>query len=116
MAQQFLNPASSAPNDKLGDTPYSASDKINDNFTELFAVSTLNRRVVVNSIADLPTPVGNVITLASNTLYVQADDIALSTTRLVMGENTVYSGIDSLVVEISYTGTCLLYTSDAADE
>ena len=110
MAQQFLNPASSAPNDKLGDTPDSACNKINDMFTELFAVSTLNRRVVVNSIADLPAPVGNVITLASNTLYVQADDIALSTTRLVMGENTVYSGIDSLVVEISYTGTLPLFT------
>ena len=36
MTQQFLNPASTTPNDKLGDTPNSASNKINDNFTELY--------------------------------------------------------------------------------
>ncbi len=37
MAQQFLNPASTAPNDKLGDTPNSASNKINENFTEVYS-------------------------------------------------------------------------------
>jgi hypothetical protein len=105
MAQQILNPNSLAPNDKLGDTPNAYTAKINDNFTQLFAVATLTRRIVVNTIADLPTAVAGVITLAANTLYLQADDIDFSTTRLVFSANTVYSGLDSLVVSISYVGT-----------
>jgi hypothetical protein len=90
---------------KLGDNLFTGATKINANFTELFAVSTLTRRVVVNTIADLPAAVGGVITLAANTLYVQADDVDFSTSRLVFGANTVYAGLDSLVVTASYTGT-----------
>jgi hypothetical protein len=110
MAQQILNPNSLAPNDKLGDTPNAYTAKINDNFTELYAVATLTRRVVVNTIADLPAAVGGVITTAANTLYVQADDVAFSTSRLVIGANSVYSGLDSLVVTASYTGTLPFFT------
>jgi hypothetical protein len=90
---------------KLGDNLFTGATKINANFTELFAVSTLTRRIVVNTIADLPAAVGGVITLAANTLYVQADDVDFSTSRLVFGANTVYAGLDSLVVTASYTGT-----------
>jgi hypothetical protein len=90
---------------KLGDNLFTGATKINANFTELFAVSTLTKRVVVNTIADLPAAVGGVITLAAETLYVQADDVDFSTSRLVFGANTVYSGLDSLVVTASYTGT-----------
>jgi hypothetical protein len=94
-----------AANAKLGDDLFSAFTKTNANFEELYAVATLTRRVIVNTIADLPAAVGGVITLAANTLYVQADDVAFSTSRLVFGANTVYSGLDSLVVTASYTGT-----------
>ena len=94
-----------AANAKLGDGLFSAFTKTNANFAELYAVATLTRRVIVNTIADLPAAVGGVITLAANTLYVQADDVAFSTNRLVFGANTVYSGLDSLVVTASYTGT-----------
>jgi hypothetical protein len=93
-----------AANAKLGDGLFSAFTKTNANFVELYAVATLTRRVIVNTIADLPAAVGGVITLAANTLYVQADDVAFSTNRLVFGANTVYSGLDSLVVTASYTG------------
>jgi hypothetical protein len=103
MAQQLINIGTADA--KQGDSLFSAFTKSNANFTELFAVSTLTRRVVVNSIADLPAAVGGVITLAAETLYVQADDVAFSTSRLVFGANTVYSGLDSLVVTASYTGT-----------
>jgi hypothetical protein len=103
MAQQLINIGTADA--KQGDSLFSAFTKSNSNFTELFAVSTLTRRVVVNSIADLPAAVGGVITLAAETLYVQADDVAFSTSRLVFGANTVYSGLDSLVVTASYTGT-----------
>jgi hypothetical protein len=90
---------------KTGDNLFAGATKINANFTELFAVATLTRRVVVNTITDLPAAVGGVITLAAETLYVQADDVDFSTSRLVFGANTVYSGLDSLVVTASYTGT-----------
>jgi hypothetical protein len=99
-----------AANAKLGDNLFTGATKINDNFTELYAVATLTRRVIVNTIADLPTAVGGVITLAANTFYVQADDVAFSTSRLVLGVNTVYSGLDSLVVTASYTGTLPFFT------
>jgi hypothetical protein len=95
---------------KAGDTLFSAFTKTEANFTELFAVSTLTKRVVVNGISDLPAAVGGVITLAANTLYVQADNVDFSTSRLVFGVNTVYSGLDSLIVTASYTGTSPFFT------
>jgi hypothetical protein len=103
MAQQLISIGTADA--KQGDSLFSAFTKANSNFTELFAVSTLTRRVIVNTIADLPAAIGGVITLAAETLYVQADDVAFSTSRLVFGANTVYSGLDSLVVTASYTGT-----------
>jgi hypothetical protein len=108
MAQELINIGTA--NAKLGDDLFTAFTKTNTNFTELFAVSTLVKRVVVNTIADLPTAVSGVITLAADTLYVQANDINLSTTRLVFGSNTVYSGLDSLVVTLDYVGTLPLFT------
>ena len=95
---------------KAGDTLFNGATKVNDNFVELYSVSTITRRVVVNSISDLPTAVSGVITLADNTLYLQSDDVSISTSRFLMGQNTVYSGIDSLVVELSYVGTLPLFT------
>lgn len=95
---------------KTGDTSFSAWTKAQANFDELFSASNLTRRVIVNTLADLPAAVSSVITLADNTMYVQADDLDLSTTRLVFGANTVYSGIDSLVVTLSYVGTLPLFT------
>ena len=108
MTQQLINIG--AADAKLGDTLFSAFTKTNTNFTELFAVTTQAKRIVVNSLADLPTAVSNVITLEADTLYLQANDLNLSTTRLVFGANTVYSGIDSIVVTLSYVGTLPLFT------
>jgi hypothetical protein len=110
MARQVLNPLSGAANDKLGDTPYNYTVKLNAMTLELYSTATLTRRVIVNTIADLPAAVGGVITTEDETLYVQADDVAFSTTRLVLGANTVYSGLDSLVVAASYTGTLPFFT------
>ena len=110
MARQVLNPNSSAPNDKLGDTPFDYTAKLNAMTLELFSVSTLTKRVVVNTITDLPAAVAGIITLEPDTLYLQADDINLSTTRLVFGSNTVYSGLNSLVVTLDYIGTLPLFT------
>jgi hypothetical protein len=108
MAQELITIGTA--NAKLGDDLLTAFTKTNTNFTELFAVSTLVKRVVVNTLDDLPAAVSGVITLAANTLYVQANDINLSTTRLVFSENTVYTGLDSLVVTLDYVGTLPLFT------
>jgi hypothetical protein len=97
-------------NAKQGDGLFASFTKINANFVELYSVATLTRRVVVNTIADLPDAVAGVITLEANTLYVQADNVAFSTNRLVFAANTVYSGLDSLVVTASYTGTLPFFT------
>jgi hypothetical protein len=97
-------------NAKQGDGLFASFTKINANFVELYAVATLTNRKVVNTIADLPDAVAGVITLEANTLYVQADNVAFSTNRLVFSANTVYSGLDSLVVTASYTGTLPFFT------
>jgi hypothetical protein len=108
MAQQII--PIGAADAKQGVNLFTAFTSINDNFTELFAVSTLTKRVVVNALSDLPAAVSGVITLAADTLYVQANDINLSTTRLVFSANTVYTGLDSLVVTLDYVGTLPLFT------
>lgn len=109
MAQQLIGVGATA-NDGGGDTWRAAMVKSNDNFTELFVLSLVTKRVLVNSNADLPTPAAGVITLAANTQYLLANDIALGTDRLVFSANTVWSGIESLVITTSYTGTGDLFT------
>ena len=110
MAKQILNPNSVSPNDKLGDTPWDYTTKLNSNFDELYKSSVSIKQVVVNDTSDLPTAVLGVITLAADTVYLQANDIDLSTDRLVFSEKTVWSGIDTLVVTLSYVGTLPLFT------
>ena len=51
MTQQFLNPASTTPDDKNGDTPHSASDKINANFTENYASIAANIAAILANTA-----------------------------------------------------------------
>jgi len=103
MAQEIINIG--AADAKAGDTLFSAFTKVNNNFDEVFASTVVTKRILVNSIADLPDEVLGVITLADNTLYVQANDLDFSTTRLVLGANTVWSGLDTIIATATYTGT-----------
>jgi hypothetical protein len=66
---------------------------------------TPTKQTLVNSKGDLPSPVGGVITLAAETLYVLGDDINLGTDRLVFSDGSILSGIDSLNILLDYTGT-----------
>jgi len=66
MAQQILNPNSLAPNDKLGDTPWDYTGKVNDNFTENYnSIASLNTRTIENRVivnqANKDSTIGGVI-------------------------------------------------------
>ena len=55
MGLEIIN-VGTVPNDRTGDTWRNAFIKANDNFDELFAASLFTKRVLVNSLSDLPTP------------------------------------------------------------
>jgi len=109
MAQQTINIGTLA-NDRTGDTWRAAMDKTNDNFDELFAIGTPEDQVIINSITDFPTAVAGVITLAAETQYLIGSDVNLGDIRLVMGSNTAVSGIESINVTLTYTGTGDMFT------
>lgn len=109
MAQQVINVGTVA-NDRTGDPWRDAFIKVNDNFTELFGIGTPQDQVIVNDLSDFPTPVGQVITLAAETQYLIGSDVDLGDNRLVMASNTSVSGIESINVTLTYTGTGDMFT------
>lgn len=109
MAQQIIN-VGAAANDGTGDTWRDAFIKANANDTELFALSLVTKRVLVNSLSDLPAPAAGIITLAANTQYLLANDIDVAADRFVFSANSTISGIESLVITLSYSGTGDLFT------
>lgn len=109
MAQQIINIGAVA-NDGTGDTWRDAMDKSNDNFTELYGLTDVTKRVLVNELSDFPAASGGVITLAANTQYLLANDINVGTDRFVLSDGTAISGIESIVVTLTYTGSGDLFT------
>jgi hypothetical protein len=109
MAQQLIN-VGAAANDGTGDTWRDAFIKVNANDTELFGLTGPTQRVVVNVLSDFPTPVSSVITLADDTEYLIGDDISLGINELVMGDGCAVSGIESVAVTLTYTGTADMFT------
>ncbi len=73
------------------------------------AVST--KTVVVNELADFPTPAAGVITLADETEYLLTNDVSLGTNELVFGSNTAVKGTESILITLTYTGTGDMFTS-----
>jgi hypothetical protein len=76
----------------------------------LSAIPVSTKTVIVNSISDFPAAVGGIITLADDTEYAIRNDIATAN-RFVLGNNTVLSGSDSIVVSLSYTDVGTMFTS-----
>lgn len=109
MAQQIIN-TGTTDNDGTGDELKSALDKANDNFTELYDSLVVAKQVIVTQKSDFPDPVAGVISLASDTQYLLKESIDLGADRLVFGSNTVLSGIASLNIVISYSGTGDMFT------
>lgn len=76
----------------------------------LSGLPTTTKTVVVNSISDFPTAVAGVITLQDDTEYAIRNDITTSD-RFVLGGNTVIDGSDNLVINLTYTGAGIMFTS-----
>lgn len=109
MAQQLINVGTVA-NDGTGDTWRAAMVKVNDNDTELFTNTFFTKRVLINSLSDFPAASGGIITLAANTQYLLANDINTGTDRFVLSDGTAVSGIESIVVTLTYLGSGDLFT------
>jgi hypothetical protein len=107
---QILIPIGAAANDGTGILWRNAWDDVNANFTELFDTGNPTQRRIINALADFPTPVSNVITLADDTEYLLGADISLGLNELVMGDGCAVSGIESIAITLTYTGTGDMFT------
>lgn len=68
-------------------------------------------QVLVNELADFPTPSGGVITLADNTeYYIGANNVSIGSNRLVWGDNSVLNGAGS-ASKLTSTTTGNLFTA-----
>ena len=76
----------------------------------LSAIPASTKTIIINDINDFPAAVSGVITLAGDTEYAIRNDISTSN-RFVLGDKTVLSGSDNLVVSLSYTGAGVMFTS-----
>ena len=111
MTQQFLNPASASPNDKLGDTPNSASNKINENFTELYEAVTLqSQKLTICVESDFPTQDGTSISLEDGFLYEVVCPITTSKYFKCLGGEL--TGIISTADFLVYTGSGDMFSAE----
>lgn len=72
-----------------------------------------NNLVLVNSISDLPTPVGGIITLLDDTVYKISGTINIGGSRLVVGSNTTLRGNSPALDIITSTTTLSLINSSS---
>ncbi len=110
MAKQTIG-IGAAPNDDTGDALRDAFDKTNDNFDELFLTGATNNQLIINVLADFPTPSGDVITLAAATFYLIGNSINMGNNRFILSQDTVVEGLDSSASSLSYTGTGDMFTA-----
>lgn len=71
--------------------------------------------VYVRTLADLPTPVASVISLADNTIYKFLNSFDTAGNQLKTGVNTVLQGIDESITIVSGTTTVPLVITNGAD-
>ena len=110
MAQQILNPNSTQPNDKLGDSPWNYTSKVNSNFTELYGlIGGANNTVIINSIDDFPAPVGNVITLEDNKVYFIGTQI-VTDKQFECAQNNIFTSGNPFWPALIYTGTGTMFS------
>lgn len=90
------------------DDPAGTSKKAE--ISSLGALFTATKTIQINALTDFPAPVGGLINLDAETQYVVGDDVSIGTNELVLASNTVVSGIESVVVDLNYTGTGDMFT------
>lgn len=100
MAQQQVINLGTTPNDGTGDTLRVAGDKINDNFVDIYAKVISSEFVIVRSMDDFPTPVGDVITLGPNITYFVTTVINTLGKRFVLMTGSVIAGSSSINAHI----------------
>jgi len=100
LAENALSKVSLAVQTVLGETNFTGDLKSNG-----VLVKQPTKQVVVNVLADFPTPVSSVITLADDTEYLIGDNLSLGLNELVMGDDCSVKGIDSVSVTLTFTGT-----------
>lgn len=74
------------------------------------ATPVSTKTVNVYELADLPAPVAGVITLADDTEYRFLNDVS-SINRYILGNNTVISGADEVLIILEYTGAGNMLTA-----
>jgi hypothetical protein len=75
------------------------------------AVGFANNIVVVNELADFPTPSVSVITLAAATTYCISGNIDLGTNRLILSAASALVGTNRFADRLTYTGTAAFISS-----
>ena len=70
--------------------------------SSLWSTSNTN---IIQSLADLPTPVAGIITLANNNFYLIKGSINIGVNTISIGSSTLLSGIDPNNDKIIYTGS-----------
>lgn len=108
MTQQNINIG--AANAKDGDTLFSAFNKTQQNFTELYGFAGgADNVVIINSIDDFPTPVGGVIQLEDNKIYHIGVQIVTSN-RFICGQNNLFTSGNPFWPALIYTGVSTMFT------
>ena len=105
-----LSKTSLTPQTVLGSVDYTGGLLVNG-----ASLATPTKRVIVNALSDLPTPVASEITLLASTQYLIGNDITLGANRVVMSQDSVFSGIDENVITVTYTGTGTMFTAVNVD-
>ena len=103
MAKQVINNGTVA-GDGTGEILFSAFEKTNDNFTELYDLSDVDGLVYIDSKDKLPAPVAGVITLLDRYAYYFTKSVDLLGDSITVGENTTILGTSSESVVLSSTG------------
>jgi len=67
------------------------------------------KTVYVYQESDFPTAVGGVITLEDDTEYYLLNDVSTAS-RFIFGSNTVITGSDSTLINLTYTGAATMFT------
>lgn len=110
MARQVLNPNSVSPNDKLGDTPFDYTAKLNAMTLELYELSAgANNITIVNELSDFPAASGGVIALEDDITYYISNNIVTSD-RFICGQNNIITSNNPFANALVYTGTGDMFT------
>ena len=74
-------------------------------------VRTPSKQITINKLSEFPLPSAGVITLDADTFYLIGDNLAISSDRWVLSQDTVVAGLDSSTSSMSYSGTGDMFTS-----